>query len=146
MPLDPIKKDPNWDAKNVTASTPGHITQFIIHKCGDKAKGCEGKKYATTVSTRTALTFWYHSIRPNESVSKWRIDTKTGECFSLPTRSRHVSEFMTGLEKTKAKAGEVSTSACALSLSDMHNLYDLCFCPNATPAEMKWGIVRYVST
>jgi hypothetical protein len=52
---------------------------------------------------------------------------------------------MTGLEKTKAKAGEVSVSARALSLSDMHNLYDLCFRPNASPAEMRWGIVRYVS-
>jgi hypothetical protein len=27
----------------------------------------------------------------------------------------------------------------------MHNLYDLCFRPNATPAQIRWGIVRYVS-
>ncbi|KAJ7497855.1 hypothetical protein B0H11DRAFT_2384658, partial [Mycena galericulata] len=140
-----MRKDPKWDAKEVTASTPGHITQFIIHKCGEKAKGCEGKKYATAVSTRAALTYWYRTIRPNESVTEWRIESKTGECYGLPTRSRHASEFMTWLEKTKAKAGKVSVSARALSLSDMHNLYDLCFRPHATPAEMRWGIVRYTA-
>ncbi|KAJ6607837.1 hypothetical protein B0H10DRAFT_539137 [Mycena sp. CBHHK59/15] len=36
-------KDRNWDAKKVTTSTPGHITQFIIHKCGDKVKAVKGK-------------------------------------------------------------------------------------------------------
>ncbi|KAK7021652.1 hypothetical protein R3P38DRAFT_2533656, partial [Favolaschia claudopus] len=40
---------------------------------------------------------------------------------------------------------EVSTSARALSLTDMHNLYDHCFRPNATPAQMRWGIERYMS-
>ncbi|KAJ7453221.1 hypothetical protein FB451DRAFT_1050494, partial [Mycena latifolia] len=143
------RKDPNWDPKKITASTPTDITQFIIQKCGDKAKGYEGKKascsFSTAVSTRAALTFWYRSIRPNESVNEWRVDSKTGECFGLPTRSRHVSEFMTGLEKTKAKAGEVSTSARALSLLDMHNLYDHCFRPEATPAEIRWGIVIQTS-
>ncbi|KAJ7824406.1 hypothetical protein B0H14DRAFT_2597296 [Mycena olivaceomarginata] len=103
----------------------------------------EAMKYATAVSTRAALTYWYRTVRPNESVSEWRVDTLTHHCYGLPTRSRHVSEFMTGLEKTKAKAGEVSTSARALSLQDMHNLYDHCFKPNASPAQMRWGIVRY---
>ncbi|KAJ7171864.1 hypothetical protein C8R43DRAFT_1146423 [Mycena crocata] len=144
-----MRREPNWDATSVTAATPGHITQFIAQKCGDKAEGYEGKKvpelYATAVSARAALTFWYRSICPNESVTEWRIDSRTGECFGLPTRARHVSEFMTGLEKTKAKAGEVSVSARALSLSDMHNLYDLCFRPNATSAEIRWGIVRYTA-
>ncbi|KAJ7291741.1 hypothetical protein C8J57DRAFT_1492205 [Mycena rebaudengoi] len=140
-----MRKNPKWDANKVDISTPSDITAFIIHKCGEKAKGCEGKKYATAVSTRAALTYWYRTIRPDESVTEWRIDSATGKSYGLPTRSRHVSEFMTGLEKTKAKAGEVSVSARALSLSDMHNLYDLCFRPNASPAEMRWGIVRYTS-
>ncbi|KAJ7788483.1 hypothetical protein B0H14DRAFT_3576850 [Mycena olivaceomarginata] len=105
----------------------------------------EAMKYATAVSTRAALTYWYRTVRPNESVSEWRVDTLTHHCYGLPTRSRHVSEFMTGLEKTKAKAGEVSTSARALSLQDMHNLYDHCFKPNASPAQMRWGIVRYTA-
>ncbi|KAJ7735849.1 hypothetical protein DFH07DRAFT_753682, partial [Mycena maculata] len=140
-----MRKDSKWEAKQVSSATPGHITQFIIHKCGEKAEGCEGKKFATAVSTRAALTYWYRTIRPNESVTEWRINSKSGECFGLPTRSRHVSEFMTGLEKTKAKTGEVSVSARALSLKDMHNLYDLCFRPNATPAEMRWGMVRYTA-
>ncbi|KAJ7884742.1 hypothetical protein B0H14DRAFT_2564146 [Mycena olivaceomarginata] len=130
--------------------TDNVVATLVYHpKCGEKAKDCEGKKYATAVSTRAALTYWYRTIRPNESVTEWRIDSKTGEwlttSFGLPTRSRLVSEFMTGLEKTKAKAGGVSVSARALSLSDMHNLYDLCFRPNPTPAEMRWVIVRYTA-
>ena len=63
----------------------------------------------------------------------------------LPTCSRVVSEFMIGLEKTKAKAGEVSQSARALSLEDMHRLYKICFDPNATDAQKRWGAIRYVS-
>ncbi|KAJ7877708.1 hypothetical protein B0H14DRAFT_2295908, partial [Mycena olivaceomarginata] len=140
-----MRKNPDWEAMKVKTTTPSDITAFIIHKCGEKAKGCEGKKYATAVSTRAALTYWYRTVRPNESVSEWRVDTLSHHCYGLPTRSRHVSEFMTGLEKTKAKAGEVSTSARALSLQDMHNLYDYCFKPNASPAQMRWGIVRYTA-
>jgi hypothetical protein len=53
---------------------------------------------------------------------------------------------MIGLEKTKAKAGEVSQSARALSLEDMHRLYKICFDPNATDAQKRWGAIRFVST
>jgi hypothetical protein len=52
---------------------------------------------------------------------------------------------MIGLEKTKAKAGEVSQSARALSLEDMHRLYDACFDPKLTDAQKRWGAIRYVS-
>ena len=51
---------------------------------------------------------------------------------------------MIGLEKTKAKAGEVSQSARALSLEDMHQLYSICFNPNLTNAQKRWGAIRYV--
>ncbi|KAJ6459715.1 hypothetical protein C8R47DRAFT_965531, partial [Mycena vitilis] len=139
------RKNASWDPKTVTISTPNDITAFIVQKCGDKAKGFEGNKFSTAVSTRAALTYWYRTIRPDESVSEWRIDTATSRCYGLPTRSRHVAEFMTGLEKTKARAGEVSTSARAMSLEDMHNLYDHCFRPGATPQQIKWGIVRYTA-
>ncbi len=65
----------------------------------------------------------------------------------LPTRSRRVADFMMGLEKTKARSGEISRSARALMLDDMHRLHDLCFDSiNSTPAKLRWGIVRYVST
>jgi len=36
---------------------------------------------------------------------------------------------MIGLKKTKAKASEVSQSARALFLEDMHRLYDHCMVP-----------------
>jgi hypothetical protein len=52
---------------------------------------------------------------------------------------------MIGLEKTKAKAGEVSQSARALSLDDMHRLYDHCMDPNQSEADQRRGIIRYVS-
>jgi hypothetical protein len=51
---------------------------------------------------------------------------------------------MVGLEKTKAKSGEVSSSARALSLDDMHRLYDHCLNPSISLAEKRAGIVRYV--
>lgn len=53
---------------------------------------------------------------------------------------------MTGLEKMKAKAGagEVSSSARAMSLQDIRRLHGLCFNVDPTVAEQRWGIVRYV--
>lgn len=68
----------------------------------------------------------------------------------LPTRSRAVAEFMVGLEKTKAAAGEVSQSARALTLDDMHRLFDLCIVQpyksekQDALASQRKGIVRYV--
>lgn len=52
---------------------------------------------------------------------------------------------MIGLEKVKAKAGEVSQSARALSLDDMHRLYDHCMGPGQSDADRRRGIIRYVS-
>jgi hypothetical protein len=183
-----LRHNSKWLPKIVSHETPKHhdICEFITHKCGPKEKGFEGRKvcmqqyisrlhlhisiwftiqYSTAISTRAALTFWYRSIRPHESVSEWRYDPKNDVWFvisffgywwtrflsciyasyGLPTRSRQVSEFMMGLEKTKARAGEISSSARALTLQDMHHLYDQCFRPSATVAEMRQGIVRYVS-
>jgi hypothetical protein len=100
-------------------------------------------------------------VRPNESTAEWRYNPSTGiwqvlsvcfllcidifESYGLPTRSRLVSEFMIGLEKMKAKAGEVSQSACALSLDDMHRLFDHCMNPGQSDADKRRGIIRYVS-
>ena len=48
--------------------------------------------------------------------------------------------------KTKAAAGEVSQSACALTLEDMHKLHQLCLeTPGLSIAEYRWGVVRHVS-
>jgi hypothetical protein len=52
---------------------------------------------------------------------------------------------MIGLEKMKAKAGEVSQSARALSLDDMHRLFDHCMNPSQSDADKRRGIIRYVS-
>ena len=56
-----------------------------------------------------------------------------------------MSEFMIGLEKTKAKQGEVSQSARALLLDDVHRLHDYCMMRHGLDnAERRRGIVRYV--
>jgi hypothetical protein len=53
--------------------------------------------------------------------------------------------FMVGLEKMKAKAGEVSQSAQALTLDDMHQLYDECTSSkDKSLYERRWGIIRFV--
>ncbi|KAH7903849.1 hypothetical protein BJ138DRAFT_976983, partial [Hygrophoropsis aurantiaca] len=138
-----LKRDPNWDAKAVTRQTPNDICAFITRKCGAKDVGFEGRKFSTAVSTRAAITQWYWMVQPNESVSEWQVDETAGVCHGLPTRARRVSEFMIGLEKMKAKAGEISQSAHALSLEDMHNLYDHCMGLNPSMAERRKGIIRY---
>ena len=66
--------------------------------------------------------------------------------YGLPTQSPIVSQFMIGLEKTKAAAGEVSKSACALTLADMHKLHQLCLeTLGLSLGECCWSVVRYVS-
>ncbi|THH15723.1 hypothetical protein EUX98_g9419 [Antrodiella citrinella] len=139
------KKNANWDPHAVTPQTPYDIRSFITHKCGRKEDGFEGRKYSTAVSTRAALTMWYRSIpsRRNERTTEWLYDTVAGVCHGLPTRARAVAEYMVGLEKTKARMGEVSKSARALSLDDMLRLYDHCLRSNQTHAERRWGIMRY---
>ncbi|KAH9962507.1 hypothetical protein BGW80DRAFT_1545551, partial [Lactifluus volemus] len=139
-------RDSTWDPLRVYWKTPHDICDFITFKCGSKEEGCEGRKYATAVSTRAALTFWYKTTHPNESVSEWQYDSKTGICHGLPTRSQTVSMFMVGLEKMKAKAGEVSQSARALTLDDMHRLYDECTSSkDKSLYERRWGIIHFTA-
>jgi hypothetical protein len=52
---------------------------------------------------------------------------------------------MIGLKKTKARQGEISQSARALTLDDMHRLHNYCMTrPGLDDAERRRGIVRYV--
>ncbi|KAG2737930.1 hypothetical protein P692DRAFT_20760388, partial [Suillus brevipes Sb2] len=139
------QRNTEWGPTAVTRQTPYDIRAFITHKCGEKDKGYEGKKFSTAVSTRAALTYWYRHCRPNESVVEWRCDENTGICHGLPTRARAVSEFMIGLEKMKARSGEVSQSARALLREDMHRLYDYCMDSTHTTEERRWGVVRYTA-
>ena len=72
--------------------------------------------------------------------------SQTQSSSGLPTRARVVSEFMIGLEKTKARLGEVSQSARALMLEDIYRLYDHCVGQDmSSKAEKRRGILRYVS-
>ncbi|KAJ6475876.1 hypothetical protein DFH09DRAFT_1109083 [Mycena vulgaris] len=115
------------------------ISRHLSHKSvGLLKKGLKGE-------SRAALKMWYRSIRPNEILTEWRFDSVTNTWRGLPTRSRHVSQFMVGLEKTKAKSGEVSSSARALALEDIHRLYDHCMNPDLSIPQRRLGIVRYVA-
>ena len=64
----------------------------------------------------------------------------------LPTHAHVVFEFMIGLEKMKAKSGEVSQSAHALMVEDIYCLYHHCVGQDVSSnAEKHQGIVHYVS-
>ncbi|KAJ7659533.1 hypothetical protein B0H17DRAFT_1145280 [Mycena rosella] len=85
----------------------GHVRQdpdLLFQSISDRHR----LYYSTAVSTRAALILWYRTVRTNESTIEWRMDEDTKAWRGLPTRSPEVSRFMIGLEKTKAKAGEVS--------------------------------------
>ncbi|KAF8549923.1 hypothetical protein OG21DRAFT_1382988, partial [Imleria badia] len=139
-----LKCTPGWDPKVITRQTPYDIRLFITHKCGPKSEGYEGRKYSTAISTRAALTLWFHTLCPQERVDKWTVHEVTGQCSGLPTCARVVSEFMIGLEKMKARSGEVSQSARALMLEDVYRLYDHCVGQDmSSKAEKRRGIVRY---
>ncbi|THH03180.1 hypothetical protein EW145_g6463, partial [Phellinidium pouzarii] len=136
-------KGNDWNPISVMKDTPKDIVLFIAHKCGPSEQGCDGKKFATAVSSRAALSYWYGAIHPNESLSTWKVD-KYGICHGLPTRAELVSKFMHGLEKTKAKQGDVSTSARAICYEDMINLFFVCIeDPQLSSAQQRAGVVRY---
>ncbi|KAJ7023433.1 hypothetical protein C8F04DRAFT_1271362 [Mycena alexandri] len=122
-----LRRNKKWDPKQVDEQTPRDIATFITQKCGPIQDGFQGRKYSTAVSTRAALTMWYRSIRPNESLTEWRLDPTTNTWRGLPTRSRHVSQFMVGLEKTKAKSGEVAYLLAWLMLLRIDEIVKLRF-------------------
>lgn len=73
--------------------------------------------------------------------------TQTLSSSGLPTCARVVSEFMIGLEKMKARSGEVSQSARALMLKNIYHLYHHCVGQDtSSKVEKHRGIVHYVST
>jgi len=97
-----LQRDPDWQP-DVTAQSPWHVCLFITKKCGPVADGCEGKKvyishlsrllpcieyylqFSTAISTRAALTYFYKSLRPDESVTEWRVDKDTNQWYVLLT-------------------------------------------------------------
>lgn len=114
---------------------------------------------ATAISTRAALTYYYRLLRPNETTISWSVDQAgnwwvcdrcivsnvlTKYSLGLPTRSRHVHEFISGMEKTKARDGETSQSTRAINFDDMKRLYKKCI-EDWEGNERRQGIVRYVS-
>ena len=72
--------------------------------------------------------------------------SQTQSSSGLLTHARVVSEFMIGLEKIKARSGEVFQSAHALMLEDIYHLYDHCVSQDMSgKAEKHQGILHYVS-
>ncbi|THH15771.1 hypothetical protein EUX98_g9413 [Antrodiella citrinella] len=138
------RADPSWNPKGVLRRTPFDICRFITQKCGDKSQGFEGRKFSTAIATRAALTLWYRCVRQNERTDEWRQDVCDPDVWhGLPTRSREVSKFMIGLEKTMASAGKISQSVRALTLEDMHRLYDHCFRAGQSDLEARRSVMRY---
>ncbi|KAL1699420.1 hypothetical protein EV121DRAFT_216286 [Schizophyllum commune] len=115
------------------------------------------KEKTRTAHVRIAKAFIAFQVARDPSFKPGVVDDQTPRRINefitkgLPTRSRAVAEFMVGLEKTKAAAGEVSQSARALTLDDMHRLFDLCIVqPHKSEkqdalASQRKGIVRYTA-
>lgn len=94
-------------------------------------------QFATAISTRAALTFWYRSVRPHESTAEWRFDVSTGiwwlsyaaHCNSLLTLTSTISwklwiahTLTAGLwihdrawEGESQSRGSVTVSTCPIS-------------------------------
>lgn len=129
---------------------------------------CFGQ-YATAVSICAALTYWYKHVRKTEDTSEWRIDPVTGEwcvaiilicifalltvlrisffSFGLLTHSQVVAKYMIGLEKTKAKAGELQQSVKVITVDMMRQLYMVCIGDKKlTGTQQHQEIMRYMSS
>ncbi|GJE98264.1 hypothetical protein PsYK624_144900 [Phanerochaete sordida] len=138
-----LKRDPKWNAKAVSKDTPHHIRMFIQYKCGPVDQGYKGCRYATAVSIRAALTYWYRHVQKIHDTSEWRVDDD-GRCHGLPTRSQAVARYMLGLQKAKAKAGEISQPMKAMTASTLSKIYDaIVASERLTNAQRRQGIVRY---
>ncbi|KAF8585720.1 hypothetical protein K439DRAFT_1660130 [Ramaria rubella] len=129
--------DWKW-SPDVTAQSPLDVRAFIMKKCGAVEKGYEGKKLSNGQESSQRL-FLFGRL----------LHTSTRPCilmkvFGLPTHSLTILQFMVGLEKSKAAAGETSQSARALTLEDIHKLYDQCLkSKDITTPECRWGVVQY---
>ncbi|KAI5894820.1 uncharacterized protein SCHCODRAFT_02665263 [Schizophyllum commune H4-8] len=117
------------------------------------------KEKTRTAHVRIAKAFIAFQVARDPSFRPEVVDDQTPQRINqfitfkrgLPTRSRAVAEFMVGLEKTKAAAGEVLQSARALTLDDMHRLFDLCIVqPHQSKkqdalASQRKGVIRYTA-
>ena len=66
--------------------------------------------------------------------------------YGLPTRSKVVAAYMIGLEKTKARSGELSQSVKAISCSSLKLLHWVCVGdPTLSVAQVRQGIIRWVT-
>ncbi|KAG1849038.1 hypothetical protein F4604DRAFT_1935130 [Suillus subluteus] len=102
------RRNAEWGPTIITCQTPYDIRAFITHKCGEKDKGYEGKKFSAAVSTRAALSYWYWHCRPNDSVTEWHCDENTSVCaihgYKLVTTNtcrKHESKDARDFEATK---------------------------------------------
>ncbi|KAL5485569.1 hypothetical protein ACEPAI_8212 [Sanghuangporus weigelae] len=136
------KRNCNWNPTAVTATTPHDIVLFLTFKCGPKDQGFQGNKYATAVSTRAAITYWYLLLNPNADRVGWNVNGEI--CHGLPTRSLMVARFMQGLQRRQAKQGDVSASACAITYQDMKCLHWICISkPGLSDSAVRSGSIRY---
>jgi hypothetical protein len=93
-----LQENADWKAE-VTQKSPEDVRLFITKKCASPSDGGEGRKvsaalisktmitnlwqYATAVSIRAALSYFYKSLRPNESTTEWRVDYATNIWYSF---------------------------------------------------------------
>ncbi|KAJ7826718.1 hypothetical protein B0H14DRAFT_3722314 [Mycena olivaceomarginata] len=144
-----LRRNKDWDANRVDEQTPRDIAAFITQNVARLQKVLREERpvefihllkcylidtayqYSTAVSTRAALTMWYRGLRPNESTGFLLDHVMSPNLWWVLRRPRP------NLEKCRLPR--------ALSLDDMHRLYDHCLNPSISLAEKRAGIVQYVA-
>ncbi|KAG2115308.1 uncharacterized protein F5147DRAFT_769766 [Suillus discolor] len=132
-----MKQTPNWDPKVVTRNTPYDDTRSVAPVSVSLTTSGDELIYIFVA----VLHCNFNSSSPYTVVSLCLTIRDSG----LPTRFHAVSKFIIGLEKTKARQGEVSQSAQALLLDDMYCLHDYCMMHHSlNNADRQCGIVQYM--
>ncbi|KAF7326164.1 DNA breaking-rejoining enzyme [Mycena kentingensis (nom. inval.)] len=108
---------------------PVLIVAWLMHNCD--ANGLDGKPKSPDVfvashghaqKMRAAMTFTYGRIAGLGN-RKWEQDFVRGGFLGNPSISDTVSWYMNSLKRSKVRAGETPTSACAITPEILEKLY-----------------------
>lgn len=125
-----INKSEDFLCANPPSDADMLIVAWIMHECDEYQ--LDGKLKPSEVSRsgfqhaqkmRASMTYIFGRIFELGS-TPWIKDQQTGRTFGNPSVSEKVATYMVSLRNRKAKAGEVSTSARAITSAVMKLLYD----------------------
>lgn len=148
----------NSDPYELTEETPANIAKCVHYYCSPKnmkfAKNdgtlvsCKGRKYATAVKIRAAIS---HNFGTKYDNFGSNFEVRDEEARGNPTKSNVVRFFFAGLGKEKAKVGEQPLSVRSISYWDMKKVYQNFVQSNGAEVESMfycmatfafWGLFR----